>query len=230
MVLIPYSVSASSRPLDDGRDWYRHAPDAPGAIMRSLGRVMGLRMAVNGGGGSWSGDGTRDVQRAEFGMVSKLNASIAVCVQFYVTPMLTEIDVADQHYIIIGQLHRTPDAGDATSSPPVELRLHPDGIRVGVHWHEADPSPGQREAFFGPWPFAIGAEHHVSLRIKVGPAGSGALMVCIDGIPRLDLKAVPLGFTDSVGPYWKFGVYTAPSLRAGQSIAAFYRDMTVSQI
>ena len=54
----------------------------------------------------------------------------------------------------------------------------------------------------------------------------GALDMRIDG-RRVFSGAIPIGYADAIGPYYKFGIYRSPTK---QALAVRYRNLTIREV
>lgn len=58
---------------------------------------------------------------------------------------------------------------------------------------------------------AEGEWHDVVYRVRLDPYGDGRVSFWFDGEQRYDSGAIPIGYNDAVGPYFKYGLYRGMS-------------------
>lgn len=107
----------------------------------------------------------------------------------------------------IGQLHQTTETGYSALDPPFAFHLVGDTLKIDTRTDNGSPPSGNPSAVtrysFKP---ARGRWYNVVFKIKIDPAGTGLLSVWIDGVQVVNLTSIATGY-NSVGNYWKFGVY-----------------------
>lgn len=116
---------------------------------------------------------------------------------------------------IFGQWHAYKDPWDDYTSPPVAQLLIGDSFHI---WTASDPNPRQSVKRYPPTimryrkdRFEFGRWHHFVYRIRFDAFGAGALQTWMNGEEIVDLKRIPIGYNDLIGPYFKYGVYRPPS-------------------
>lgn len=117
----------------------------------------------------------------------------------------------DGKWLVIGQWHGVPDPGDVDMSP-VLAQSFTDGIfkistrfdnnRVQVAGRSGNPRTVYEDRRF-PWNSWVNFVYHV----QFDPAGKGLLQVWRDGKPIVNLRNVPIGYNDTRGPRYQFGIY-----------------------
>lgn len=130
--------------------------------------------------------------------------------------------------LIIGQLHQTEDFGDFSGYPPFEFNLLPDGLSVWTAFN-ANPSGGSSyphtERLHG-YPFPFNTWIRRVCRFVFSWEGNAELQIWIDGVEALSLSGFSMGMNDSVGPYWKMGLYWIPET-AQQVVTAKYANVEI---
>lgn len=126
------------------------------------------------------------------------------------------------HFEIVWQWHDSPDAGESTRNPPVNLKLNnPNGaggalsrrhwviqvlsqsVAIGGFSYDSNNAfdVGDAAADLGRWTDWV-------WRYKPHYTTAGILEVWKNGTKVLSRVGLPNAFNDSVGPYHKFGFYT----------------------
>ncbi len=117
-------------------------------------------------------------------------------------------------WCIFGQWHAYKDLWDQYVSPPMAQFLTGDTFNV---WTASDPALRQTIKNYPP-PitryqrpnFQRGLWHSFVQRTRFNAFGHGELQTWIDGQQILNLKQIPIGYNDVIGPYFKYGVYRPP--------------------
>lgn len=114
----------------------------------------------------------------------------------------------------ITELHSDAEDGESGRKPP-PFSISVGGGRLEL-FTRADTrstttskeSPTER--FSMPLP-AAGEWQDVVVRVKLDPSGDGRLTFWLNGQQLHDSGAIPVGYNDRVGPYFKFGLYRGMS-------------------
>lgn len=176
-------------------NWFRFEV-APGDIC----------VAVDGGGAA--------VERCELSSVNTLSLNTAYTFRYEMkiyTPGVK--DAGSDGWIVIGQLHQTPDAQDAGVSPLYarEIIASPRAIAYNQRQSEVDPvvsNPTSNYIYTSATPtsdwdrwITVVEEH------KISPSSTaGYHRVYHDGVQVANYSG-KTGYVDAVGPYLKFGIY-----------------------
>ncbi len=117
----------------------------------------------------------------------------------------------DGKWLVVGQWHGVPDAGDVDMSP-VLAQSFTDGVfkistrfdknRVQFPGRLGNPRTVYEDRRF-PWNTWVNFVYH----IRFDYAGDGLLQVWRDGKLISNLRDVPIGYNDARGPRYQFGIY-----------------------
>jgi hypothetical protein len=129
-------------------------------------------------------------------------------------------------WLVIGQWHATEDPGDASSSPVLALALKGRDLQVftqstEAQHHAKNPPPVQRARIRN---IARNRWLAVAYTVRFDPR-RGSLDLRIDGRDAFS-GAIPIGYADAVGPYFKFGIYRSPTK---QTLVVRYRNLTIRE-
>jgi hypothetical protein len=130
-------------------------------------------------------------------------------------------------WLELGQLRPTEDPGDKGQSPAWDQGLDAgDVFRIQIR-SLPDQKPLRRSAapvtLFQDPAFQRGRTYRFVYRLRYSIA-NGGLEAWRDGVKIVDYRG-PLGFRDSVGPYFKFGIYREP---APEPLVVHYYDLHFS--
>lgn len=130
-------------------------------------------------------------------------------------------------WLVVGQWHATEDPGDAGSSPVLGLALKGRDLTVftqsqAAQTHAKNPQAVRRARVRT---IARGRWIAISYDVRFNPR-LGALDMRIDGRTVFS-GAIPIGYADVVGPYFKFGIYRSPTQ---QTLAVRYRNLTIREV
>lgn len=132
-------------------------------------------------------------------------------------------------WLVIGQLHATEDSYDDGVSPPVEITLVRERMSVNVRWSDSavtnwgNVQTTDNPLYLDTQNIQRGRWYDIKMTVKFDSAGQGMLDVWRDGVQLVDYTG-PLGYNDQIGPYWKHGVYRAPS---NETIAVNYSNFAL---
>jgi hypothetical protein len=133
-------------------------------------------------------------------------------------------------WLMLGQWHAFKDPWDISLWPPISLFLTPKQERLVVmtssnpSWRQSGPHAAVTR-YIGP-PLKRGVWHSVVYKVRFDPKGHGLLAMWVDGQNILDLVDIPIGYTDMVGPYYKYGLYRPLGDPSRQ--VAWYANMEAS--
>lgn len=117
-------------------------------------------------------------------------------------------------WLVLLQVHRSPDPGDATASPPFALELNTSGTPIittrgtSSATNTGNPAPTVR------WQhpnFRRGVWDHYVIRSKFSFDGSGELQMWRNGSQEINVSGILNAYNDAAGPYPKFGLYRGPA-------------------
>lgn len=129
-------------------------------------------------------------------------------------------------WVNLGQLHNTPDRGEASASPPwVQGFGRGDAFRVFVRHTAQDPLRDNPSpiVLFEDHAFQRGRPYRFVYHLVLAPTGAGRAEMWRDGRKVADYHG-PLAYPDKSGPYFKFGIYRSP---AAETMVAHYSDVSL---
>lgn len=177
-------------------------------------------------GDFWSGDTGNDRIRAELQCTTKETFDTDVWVSYAVKIAATPSLQSD--YLVIGQFHATEDLGDFEGYPAFELNLNSDGLSI----YTATVAEASRPTSYGRTLRASGLSfpldqwNNIVIRVKFNFSGAAELAVYINGEEIVDLSGISIGMNDTVGPYWKHGLYWGPET-AEQTIVGLFDNLEI---
>ena len=124
-----------------------------------------------------------------------------------------------------------PDAGDTGVSSPWQVELLPgDILAFDTRTSSEKPirtNPHIHDIWKSPAPITRGKWHSLVSRVVFDwhPDGKGEIEAWLDGNPIVDYHG-PVGFNTTRPPYFKFGIYRAPS---PETIAIEYANVEISR-
>lgn len=127
--------------------------------------------------------------------------------------------------IVAGQWHATEDPGDRPTSPPFSIELRGFDLVVNTRSiteriYTGSPKTVERFRMKG---LKTGRWYKIAYDIRFSHA-AGRLVLRIDG-KQVYAGAIPIGFNDARGPYFKFGIYRSPSRK---KTIMRYRRITIT--
>lgn len=158
----------------------------------------------------WEGDRKNDRLRTELQSTHKefygSNAGVSFGFRLVGSDDLNYL----KNGIVIAQYHATEDKGEFSGYPNFELVLKNDGVYVYTS-SNSDPFVDKHYPKVlrgGPFPIDVNEITKFDVDLQFSYFGSGYLIFLINGVKRLDLRGISIGHNDSIGPYFKFGLYT----------------------
>lgn len=129
--------------------------------------------------------------------------------------MLIEDEPLERAFHILGQWHGTDDASDAAMSPLLHLNLTPTGemqivTRSYPNATTASASDGSTTIPYREQNYPKGIWVNWVFKVRFAKTGNGFVQAWRNGVEVLN-QTMPIGSNDTVGPYWQFGAYVAPS-------------------
>ncbi|HZH11207.1 MAG TPA: heparin lyase I family protein [Microvirga sp.] len=165
------------------------------------------------------------VERSEVASFKKLQFGHTYTINYKFMIEPGPINTAD--WLVIGQTHSTEDAYDAGVSPPFEINLVGDRMKIGARWStQAETNWSNvtsRTLYTDTANIKRGHWYDIKITIKLDPFGGGMLDFWRDGVQLVNYDG-PLGYNDQIGPYWKQGIYREAS---AETLAANYRDFSL---
>lgn len=173
-------------------------------------------------GDHWKGEHSERSEVAVYQFV-RTNTDIWQAYSLLIEPGPTSL----APWCIFGQWHAYKDPWDDYVSPPVAQFLAGDTFKV---WTASDTALRQTLRTYPPTViryqrtnFERGRWHSFVQRTRFSAFGHGELQAWIDGEMTYDLRGIPIGYNDLVGPYFKYGVYRPPI--DSSPMAARYANM-----
>ncbi len=208
----------------NGRDANRHAADdATYAVTSQEGREFRFEVRP---GDQWAGDRTSNTnERAELSL-DKSPVRMGVRYRVSYDMLVEQGPPVTSAWLVAGQWHATEDKGDAPSSPPLAFELAGSDLVVYTQAttearHTKNPAGIERARVPG---IERDRWYHVDYDVRFDPR-EGELNVRLDGRTILS-GAIPVGYADAVGPYFKFGIYRS---KGPEAVAIRYRNLTIRE-
>lgn len=160
----------------------------------------------------WPSEGTTTKQRAEVLTRHHMNQDQVFWISFPIRLEGDPINADTANWVIMGQLHGTPDAGENPASPvlanyfnggklSIQTRSDTNAITTGTI------SPVVRYSDPNPFPFNQWVNLVYKIRTDSTGGSNGLLAVWRDGVNIVPEATIPLGYNDVLGPGWKHGIY-----------------------
>lgn len=124
-------------------------------------------------------------------------------------------------WLVLMQLHRSPDQGDATA-PPFALELDAAGIPIITTRGTSSAINTGNPAATVRWRhpnFQRGIWDHYVIRSRFSFGSTGELQMWRNGAQEVNVSGILNAYNDAVGPYPKFGLYRGS---AAETTAAWY--------
>jgi hypothetical protein len=202
------------------------SPDGEGLFLEKGGQLITANVSC---GQYWGGDKRKDRLRSEYQSIDKAPVGREVFRSFSFKVDERSDREALKKGVVVAQFHATEDLGDFSGYPVFEVVLKDDGIEV---YSSSNPesvvsTPYPRVLRGGP--FKVNYYDFVSVKISLvfSYSNMGSILFSLNGIPVVDLKRVSVGHNDSVGPYFKFGVYT-PEYECHSGFKVYFRDIVLN--
>jgi len=136
-------------------------------------------------------------------------------------------NVSSTDFVYLGQCHASEDKGDVASNPVFGLKF--DGVdklelvtsSATAKIHTEKPKAVSRGIF----QVERGVWHQVVIRVKFNPT-KGEIQLWLNGKEMIKFSNIGIGYPDTTGPYWKFGIYRSPM---NKKLAVSYANMEVSK-
>lgn len=130
-------------------------------------------------------------------------------------------------YIVAGQWHATEDPGDRPTSPPFSIEICRSDLvaktrSIAQRSYTGSPVTVER---FRLRNIVAGRWYRIAYTIRFSPT-AGRLFLWIDDV-QVYAGAIPIGFNDERGPYFKFGVYRP---KASTRAVVRYRGVSIGAL
>lgn len=156
-------------------------------------------------GDTWAGD-TATKNRAEL----RHDANLPFDTDLWISFGLRVSGALGKDWLVVGQFHDEHDDGEGYKYPPLAFEYN------GTHFTvvtRSDPTPlstvedtGGIVRFSEPG-LRLDVWQQFVFRFRFARTGNGYLQVWRDGAEIVPGAAIPMGFNDVLGHYWKFGAY-----------------------
>lgn len=113
-------------------------------------------------------------------------------------------------WMVLMQVHRSPDPGDATASPPFALELDGTGVPIITTRGTSAPTNTGNPAPTVRWRhpnFQRGIWDHYVIRSRFSYSNTGELQMWRNGVQEVNVSGILNAYNDAIGPYPKFGLY-----------------------
>ena len=166
----------------------------------------------------------RAKERAEL----KSNSPVAFDVDYRVSyEMRIDTPLPVEGYIIAGQWHATEDPGDRPTSPPFSMEIWGSDLvaktrSITERIYTGSPKTVER---FRMKNITSGRWYKIAYDIRFSDA-TGKLVLWINR-KQVYAGAIPIGFNDARGPYFKFGIYRN---EAAERVVIRYRALSIRRL
>lgn len=165
-------------------------------------------------GDEWPNDAGRSRNRSEFSGSFKWPFDTDVWLSFAFRIPSASV-LSGQTIYGAGQLHATEDAGDISNGPIFAHRFEGETLKVVTRSNTAQPTPQLTGVPTTRWtasgPLARDTWIRFVYQIQVSQSGGGFLRGWMDGVEHIAAASIPIGYNDTTGPYWKYGIYRVAS-------------------
>ncbi|WP_221391319.1 heparin lyase I family protein [Dyadobacter sp. NIV53] len=175
-------------------------------------------------GDQWSSDAGKDKERSELYSLDKMpfNQDIWLSYAVKVAPG----DAVTSKFCHFGQFHATEDAGDAASVPVLTFRFVGEDNLSITTCANTDKIATKNLAgvirYTGKLQRGVWVRNVMRIRFH---HTNGQLQWWENGVEKLNLINIGMGNNDTVGPYWKFGIYRTKSV---ETLMVDYANMELS--
>ena len=207
-----------------GRSYRTNSPDQSYNLTRD--RSFELYRFEIRAGERWSGDAISE--RSELGALDTWPMEQDIWLSYSV--MVEPGPPVSSNFLVIGQFHNTPDAGEYSPSPPFEVNISSatQALEIRTRGSAENPltsNPVATIHYIDP-DFSRGKWYDFVVRFRSSYAGNGQLQVWRDGLQIINASGLVNGYNDAVGPYLKFGAYRGPTAN-GETFAVQYANVEV---
>lgn len=197
--------------------------EAPAAWSISVGSPNDIRFEVRPGDvAAWDKSHNHLAERAEisdFHSKEPTDSELWFSMDLMVEPGAK----VTSRWTVLGQLHPTEDAGEVGPSPAWAQELNADDVfRIVIRAKAETPlrsSPAPTVLFVDSQ-FKRGQTYHLVYHLRYSQA-QGALDAWRDGEQIVHYSG-PLGYINTQGPYFKFGIYREP---AAETLVVHYKNL-----
>jgi len=195
-----------------GNEFNSQTPNKSWSLQQALNKTSPIfRVQVNSGD-RWSGDAnsTKPKERSEFYQKNAnlpYNQDVWVSYSIRILPG-KPLDLDSGEICFIGQFHASEDDRDVSSSPVLGLRLQ-GADTLAIHTCSTTDNPHRenpKTVLRGTTQLERDEWHRIVMRVRFSPT-KGQLQFWKNGKELINLSGIGIGYPDSTGPYWKFGIY-----------------------
>lgn len=176
----------------------------------------------------WAPDVGRAVpkNRSEFGSVTKFAYDTDIWISYAVRIPRVFQELPDD-FMMIGQLHQTDNAGNFGASPPLAVQYQTHALNIYTRFNNENPRVDdgpQITQYRGDFRQGTWTRLVFDIIYSESPTG-GKLIAWRDGTQIINQTGIGLGYTDTVGPSWKYGIYRDQTTQIAD---AHYANMELS--
>ncbi|WP_221391321.1 heparin lyase I family protein [Dyadobacter sp. NIV53] len=175
-------------------------------------------------GDQWASDAGKDKERAELYSLDKMPFSQDVWLSYAVR--VAEGPAVTSKFCHLGQFHATEDQNEVASVPVLTFRFNGnDDLSVTTCANTAKIATTNTSGvvrYTGKLKRGIWVRNVLRIRFH---HTNGQVEWWENGVKKLDLSGVGIGNNDTVGPYWKYGLYRTKS---PETLTVEYANMELS--
>lgn len=213
-----------------GETFVIQSPKKSHSVMKADAEYPIYRFTVNSNE-NWSGDkNNKDRERSEMylkGANFARDKDIWITYSFRLPEEGARLIDKSKEFIYLGQAHASEDKGDVASNAVFgflfdgkdEFEIVTSSATEKIH--TVKPKAASR----GKFKVVRGEWTNIVMRVRFSPT-NGQFQLWKNGKEVVNLKNIGIGYNDTTGPYWKFGVYRTPM---SNKITVDYANMEVGK-
>ncbi|WP_221392205.1 heparin lyase I family protein [Dyadobacter sp. NIV53] len=207
-----------------GTDYRVQSPNKEYSVSLAKNKTCQLYKFQLNSGDQWSSDAGKDKERSELYSLTKMPFDQDVWLSYAVR--VAPGAPVSSAFCHLGQFHATEDSGEVASVPVLTFRFKGENaLQITTCANTEKIAKVNTTGVIryngtlqrGVWVRNV-------MRIRFSPT-NGQLQWWENGVEKLNLSGVGIGNNDTVGPYWKFGIYRTRSV---ETLIAEYANMELS--
>ena len=209
-----FNVTTTSVTLD-GKTWTVHRDtDISYAMRKAVNKNSLYRMEARSGH-YWDGESQEDRNRSELSCNTKMPVADSD-IWYSDAFRIIAVDYSDiTQHLIVGQLHATEDGSDVSTAPLFSFQATAGGLLVKTATSPTGPTAPVAQTTRLTWAgLTVGKWVPRVVRVRPNISGSAELQVWLNGVLEYSQTGLSIGYPDTVGGYWKSGIYIRDALAA----------------
>jgi hypothetical protein len=213
-----------------GQSYMSQTPNKSWSLMKATNRTAPVFRFEIRSGDRWSGDlsSPKIKERCEFYAKNgdlPYDKDVWLSYSIRIAPGQTS-PMLDTDFCLLGQFHATEDSGEMSTGPVLGIRLE-GADKLAVYSAASLQNPMRTAPTYvkrATATYTRGIWHTVVMRIRFSPT-RGQLQWWQNGKEIVNLSGIGIGYVDSQGPYWKFGIYR---MAKPQTLIVDYANMEIT--